>query len=262
MTFLKHELRMNRKLWLVWTLIVGGMILAYMMLYPAMQDSMKEMNDAFAQMGAFSQAFGMDKMSFGDAIGYYSMEVGAMLSMGGGMFAAIVGIGMLAKEEGSHVTEFIFVTPNSRNYFIRNKIIASFILIAAFDVVCMTFGFLAFLGIGEEIQLKAMLLFHGAQFFMHLEIASIGFGISAFLRKNNVGLGIGVAILLYFFSLLSNVTEKAEVLKYFTPYAYADGADIISSASWKTELMLIGLAVMVVAVVAAFFKYNKKDLNI
>ena len=79
------------------------------------------MNDAFANMGAFSQAFGMDKMSFADAIGYYSMEVGAMLSMGGGMFAAIVGIGMLAKEEGGHVTEFIYVTPNSRNYFIRNN---------------------------------------------------------------------------------------------------------------------------------------------
>ena len=262
MTFLKHELKMNRRLWLVWTLIVGSMILGYMMLYPAMQDSMKEMNDAFANMGAFSQAFGMDKMSFGDAIGYYSMEVGAILSMGGGMFAAILGIGMLAKEEGTHVTEFIFVTPNSRNYFIRNKIVAMFLLIAAFDVVCMIFALLAFGGIGEDIQWKEILLFHGAQFFMHLEIAAICFGISAFLRKNNVGLGIGFAILLYFISLMSNVTEEAEVLRYFTPFAYADGAEIISEAQWKTELMLIGLGIMIVALATAFMKYNRKDLSI
>lgn len=262
MTFFKHELRMNRRLWLVWAIIMGGMIFAYMMLYPMMQDAMEEMTDAFENMGAFSQAFGMDKMSFADANGYYSMEVGAVLSMGGGMFAAIVGIGMLAKEECGHVTEFIYVTPNSRNYFIRNKIVAMVVLIAAFDVVCTGCALLAFVGIGEEILWKEMLLFHGAQFFMHLEIAALCFGISAFLRKNNVGLGIGMAVLLYFVSLMSNVVEEAEVLRYFTPYAYADGADIISTGEVKIELMLIGLGVMVIALVASFVKYNKKDLSI
>ena len=38
--------------------------------------------------------------------------------------------------------------------------------------------------------------------------------------------GLGAAILMYFINLIANLSKSAEFLRYITPFAYADGADI------------------------------------
>ena len=60
--FLK-ELKMNLKSLLIWSLSVGGMGLACILLYKNMEGEMQEMADAFSNMGSFSDAFGMSTLS-------------------------------------------------------------------------------------------------------------------------------------------------------------------------------------------------------
>ncbi|MFQ9515286.1 MAG: ABC transporter permease subunit [Eubacterium sp.] len=262
MTFMKHELKMNFKALLIWTLVVGGMIFCFMLIFPTMEESMGELSGAYSQMGDFSTAFGMDKINIATPMGFFGIEIGATLSLGGAMFAAIGGIGMLAKEEGGHTTEFVFVTPNKRTYFITSKMIACVILIGLFDMACMILGILGFVCINEELIWKQYLLFFLAQFLMHLEIAGICFGISAFLRKNNIGLGIGIAMLLYFVNLFANITDKVENLHYITPFSYSDAADIFVTEKLQTEYLISGMIVMVMFVLAGYVRYCRKDLNI
>lgn len=262
MAFMKHELRMNSKSLSIWALAVGGMIFCFMLIFPTMEASMGELSGAYSQMGDFSTAFGMDKINIATPMGFFGIEIGATLSLGGSMFAAIVGIGMLAKEEGGHTTEFVFVTPNKRTYFITSKLIACMILIALFDIVCMALGILGFVCISEDLVWKQYLLFFLAQYLMHLEIAGICFGISAFLRKNNIGLGIGIAMLLYFVNLLANITDKVEKLHYITPFSYSDAADIFYTENLQIKYIIAGMIIMVISVVAGYVKYCKKDLSI
>lgn len=262
MTFIKHELKMNLKTLIIWAAVVGGMIFSFMLLYPLMEEQMSEISDVYSQMGGFSEAFGMDKISFATAIGFYGVEVGAVLSLGGAMFAAIIGISMLSKEEGGHATEFIYVTPNSRNYFITEKLISMVIIMLIFDVVCFILAILSFLCIGEDIEWKKLLLYHLAQFLMHIEISGICFGISGFLKKNNIGLGIGIAVLLYFMNLFANITDKVENLKCITPFCYSDAAEIFSKEEIAVKYVGIGMILLLVFVIAAYIKYNKKDLSI
>lgn len=262
MTFVKHELRMNLKSLVIWALAVGSMIFCFMMIFPIMENSIGELSGAYSQMGDFSTAFGMDKINIGTPMGFFGIEIGATLSLGGSMFAAIVGIGMLAKEEGGHTTEFVFVTPNRRTYFITRKLVACGILITLFDIVCMIFGILGFVCIGESIVWKQYLLFFLAQFLMHLEISGICFGISAFLRKNNVGFGIGIAMLLYFLNLFANITDKVEKFHYITPFSYSDAADIFTTEKIRIEYLITGMISMVIIIFAGYVKYNRKDLNI
>lgn len=262
MTFIKHELKMNLRFLLIWSMAVGGMIFCYMLIYPMMEESMNEIGDAFSQMGAFSEAFGLGQISMKTAMGFFGVEVGATLSIGGSIYAAMIGIGMLAKEEGEHTTEFLFVTPNTRRYYITAKLAAIVILITVFDLICILFGILGFACIGEEIVWKQYLLFFLAQYLMHLNITGIGFGISAFLKKNNIGLGIGVAIILYFVNLFANITDKVDGFHFITPFSYADAAEIFSTEKLQTEYLISGMIIMVLAVMAAYMKYSRKDLNI
>lgn len=262
MTFIKHELKMNLKSLLIWTLAVGGMIYCFMLIYPVMEDSVAEISTAYSQMGDFSTAFGMDKLDFATAMGFFGVEIGAVLSLGGSMFAAIVGIGMLAKEEGGHTTEFLFVTPNKRTYFITGKMIAGMILIAIFSVVCMLLGIAGFVSIGEDVVWKSYFIYFLGQFLMYLQIAGICFGISAFLKKNNIGLGIGIAMILYFVNLFANITDKVENLHYITPFSYSDAAEIFTSEKLQAEYLIPGMVIMAVFVVIGYIRYNRKDLSI
>lgn len=262
MTFVKHEMKMNFKALLIWALAVGGMIFCFMLMFPTMEDSMGELSGAYSQMGSFSTAFGMDKINIGTPMGFFGIEIGATLSLGGSMFAAIIGIGMLAKEEGGHTTEFLFVTPNRRIYFITAKLIAAILIIAVFDLLCMLLGILGFVCIGEELIWKQYLLFFLAQYLMHLEIAGICFGISAFLRKNNIGLGIGISMILYFINLFANITEDVEKLHYITPFSFSDASEIFTSEKILTEYLIPGMLIMMVFILIGYLRYSKKDLSI
>lgn len=262
MRFVLHELKMNLKSLLIWTFVVGGMIFVFMLMFPSIEESAKEISDAYSQMGAFSVAFGMDRIDMGTPMGFFGVEIGAVLALGGSMFAAITGIGMLAKEEGGHTTEFLYVTPNKRNYFITSKLVAGVIIIAIFTIICMLMGCFGFLAIGEKMEWNKYLLYIMSQFFMYIQITGICFGISAFLRKNNIGLGIGIAMLLYFTNLFANISEDVEKLHYITPFSYSDAADIFIDEKIKIEFLIPGMVIMIVVVAMGYIKYNRKDLSI
>ena len=51
------------------------------------------------------------------------------------------------------------------------------------------------------------------------------------------------------------------MLKYITPFGYADGSEIFSKGALDACKLLIGLAVSVIGVAAAYWKYNKKDIR-
>ena len=56
-------------------------------------------------------------------------------------------------------------------------------------------------------------------------------------------------------------TESARFLKYFTPFSYCDGADIIADKSLDLGLIAIGAAARLAGVAAAWFQYDRKDIS-
>ena len=102
---------------------------------------------------------------------------------------------------------------------------------------------------------------HLAYYLLQVELAGICFGISAFLRKGSVGVGLGIAVMMYFLNLIANITDAAEFLKYITPFGYCEGADIISSGSLDGTLVAIGAVIGICGIIIAYLKYTKKDIH-
>jgi protein-export SecD/SecF family membrane protein len=101
----------------------------------------------------------------------------------------------------------------------------------------MTVGSIAV--IGEAVPWKEVCLMHLAFFLLQLEIAAVCFGISACIWRGGVGIGLGLAIALYFMNIIANLTDKAEFLKVVSPFGYTDGADIISAGRLPFELRTV-----------------------
>ena len=58
-----------------------------------------------------------------------------------------------------------------------------------------------------------------------------------------------------------NIAEVAEGLKYITPFGYCEGADIVSNGYLDGTLITIGLIFGMVGIVAAYWKYTRKDIH-
>lgn len=99
MTLIKHELTQGKLTLIVWTLVIAFMLAVCILIYPEMGTQMGDVSAMFAEMGSFSAAFGMDKLNFGEFMGFFGVECGNILGLGGAFFAALLGISILAKEE-------------------------------------------------------------------------------------------------------------------------------------------------------------------
>lgn len=261
MTILKHEMRQGRNSLIIWTAVTAFMLGVCILIYPEMSKQMDGISKAFANMGGFSAAFGMDKINFGEFIGFFGVECGNVLGLGGAFFAALTGISALSKEEREHTAEFLLTHPVSRQSVVVQKLISVVVQIVILNaaVVCVTA--LSTMMIGEEPEVKPLALMFAAYFAMQLETAAICFGISAFIGRGGLGLGLGLAAAFYFLNIVANLTESAEFLKYITPFGYTDSADIIGSGSVEIRYLAVGIVFMITGIGAAFWKYRRKDIS-
>lgn len=252
---------MQKKMLLIWSLAIGLLIATCVLMFPEMKSQMGDVNEMFSSMGNFTEAFGMDRLDFGTIIGFYSVECGNILGIGGAFFAAIVGVSALMKEERDHTAEFLFSHPVSRVKVITSKLLSvlSIILILNAIVLVLSVGSVA--AIGEEIFWKELILIHLAYLLMQLEIAGICFGISAFLTRGGLGIGIGVACLMYFLNIVANISKSAVSLKYISAFSYTESADIIESGHLELKYLLPGMMFMIAGIVTAYIRYEKKDLR-
>jgi len=255
-----HELKRNKKSLIIWTFVIAGFNLCMLLMYPSLQESMEEIYGAYAKMGAFSEAFGMDQLNIATAKGFYGMYIGIMLSLCGAMYAAILGSGMLSKEEGGHTVEYLFTLPYSRVHIIINKIMALAVLILGFELVNLITGILGLAIIDELDFIKELLLFHGAQTCMHLEIAAIGILISSVTKKVNVGIGLGIALLFYFMDMMARIMDSLVAFRMITPFYYANAADVIAKGTVKGGYLALGIAIAAVSLAAGTMIYKKRDL--
>lgn len=260
MTLIRHELKQNRLTLMVWTLVIGFMLAICILIYPELENQMGDVSTMFAEMGGFSAAFGMDRLNFGEFMGFFGVECGNVLGLGGAFFAALLGISILAKEEKERTAEFLLTHPVSRKKILAGKLASAVLQIIILNVTVLAITMLSIHAIKETPQARPLALLFLAYFILQIEIASICFGISAFLNRGGLGLGLGLAALLYFLNIIANLTEKTEFLKYITPFGYTESADIIADEALNTGYLLVGIACMAIGIFLGFYRYCSKDI--
>lgn len=261
MTIVKHELRRGRLAFLIWTGAIGFMLAVCILLYPEMKSEMDEINKMFSSMGSFTAAFGMDRLGFGTLTGYYAIECGNVLGLGGAFYAALCAVGILSREEKDKTAEFLLTHPVTRRRIITEKLFAVMLQIAAMNLIIYAIATGSMALIGENVPLKEVTLLHTAYLILQAELAGVCFGVSAFMTKGSVGAGLGIAAMMYVLNLVANITDSAAFLKYITPFGYCGGADIVSDGCLDGVKIAIGVTAGAAGVAVAYWQYTKKDIR-
>lgn len=260
LTVYRHELKQNLKSFVIWSLTVGLLGLFCILLYSTMGDSMKDLSDSFSNMGAFSEAFGMNTLGIGTLIGYFATEIGTIHGLGGALFAAILATGILAKEEDGHTGEFLYALPVSRGKIVTVKLLCIVTLLIGFTVICAAFYVAGFAALQESVPVADFIKFCGLEFLLDIEIAAVCFLISSFSKKNKLGTGLGVALIFYVYDLIGRVVPDLKDYLFIGPFSYANASEIFAGQKITTEALVIASVVCICTVAGSYVKYLNKDL--
>ncbi|MCR5329624.1 MAG: ABC transporter permease, partial [Lachnospiraceae bacterium] len=216
--------------------------------------------DAFSDMGFFSDAFGMSTLSMASLAGFFAVEVGTVHGLGSGMFAAVIAVVILSKEEDGHSGEFLFSLPVSRSRVVAAKGLCLVCMLTAFTIICGCLYAIGFASMQETLPTGEFMSFMLCQLLMNIEVAAVCFTISSLSGKNRMGAGLGIALFFYAFDLIGRAVPDMKDYIIIGPYSYANASDIFAGKTSRAAAFVIAIAVTVCCTCFAFRYYERRDL--
>ncbi|MCY6372020.1 ABC transporter permease subunit [Clostridium ganghwense] len=261
-----REMDRNKKSLIIWTIILASTIFLMMAVYPSIAKESKSIEELFKSMPkALLSAFGLDKLSMSNIFGYYATKGYVFVTLFGSIYSIMLAASMLSKEEGEKTIEFLLCKPITRTEVVTNKLLSCITNIIILNVLTTAMLFISFeIFKIESFSMRIFGLLSIAPLLLHLTFASIGFFMSAIMRKSRsvTSISIGVVLITYFLSIAAYISDELEILKYFTPFEYVNATSIIIGEKMNSTYLLIMLILNIAFIAAAYIIYNRKDIAV
>jgi len=264
------EIRRQLKSLLVWFGVLALVLLLFMSFFPSMADSdMAQLTriKLNAIPPAVREALGITRTTdFSDILQYFAYTAQYIL-MAASIYAAILGVSALVKEEAEGTIEFLYAQPVSRTGIAAMKLLAIFTLLLLFNLLLFAVSallFEIFRHPGYEYLPMLIAMFKGMLGGQAVFLV-VGFALSSVLsRFSNPGpIGLGLFFLTYLLGNIALINRDLEWLKYLSPYHFVQPSTILADGgAIQPPYPLVMLAIVVVAVVVAFWRYRNKDLMV
>ncbi len=259
-TVFRREMKEGGKNLLIWTLSIGLLGFFCTVLYSDMSGMTRDMTAMFANMGAFSKAFGITTLGLETMAGYFAVEAGTIHGLGSALYAAMTATVLLSNEEDRHTGEFLFSLPVARGKIVTAKMLSLLTRLVILTTVCGLIYEAGFLLVGEGVPVKEFISWLLAELLMNIEISAVCLAVSAFGHTNRTGLGLGIALLFYGFDKIGRITEELEKILFIGPFSYAEAADVFAGNGIPVKAAVFAAAVTAATVLLAILHYRKKDL--
>ena len=261
--FLK-ELKSYRKSLIFWSIGVFLMVLSGMNKYANLYSTQQSMNDVMKDMPKSLQAImGVGSLDLSKASGYYGMLFIYLLLMAT-IHAAMLGAGIIAKEERDKTSEFLFVKPVSRIKVITAKLLAALFNIITFNLVTLasSIALMAKYSKGEKVNRDIIILMVG-MFILQLLFMVMGSAISSFKKKSKkaASLSAGVLLLTFILSVAIDLNERIKNLKYLSPFKYFEAKHVMYGGGFEPIFVVISLILIAAFTSITYIFYQKRDLN-
>lgn len=260
----KREWKRNAKSLMIWSAVLGGLVLLTLSIFPQFAEQQKEVTKLLQSLPpAMVKAFGMDQLSIGDLTGYYGVRVYTMTTLLGSVYAAILAANIVAKEENDKTIEFLLAKPITRREILTIKWLVVMVNILILNAVSLLVSFVGFqMAKGYDVSFKAIYLLTMATVFLHFTFAAVAFLLSTMMRKtrNASSFALGLVFVTYFMSMMSSISDDLSFLKYVSPFKYVDAAPIINELQIDPLYMVLMIVIISVSIVSAYVIYQKKDI--
>ncbi len=264
MNIYKQELKSCLKTFILWTIVLGVLVIAGMTKFLGFQESSS--SDMLVILNYIPKvimvAFGMSEVNIMTPGGYYSVLQFYVIIITI-IFAIKLGTNSVARESIDETYEFIFTKPCSRSFILAFKIIAASTYLFAFFILNFIFSIIAFniFNINNTI-IKEMLLFSISNALIGIMFFAISIFLSALIK--NVDRGTSISYNLFFItyiaSVLYDVFEWPKQVAKLIPLRYFTAVDILSR-NFDISSVIVCILISIIALILAFICFEKRDLN-
>jgi ABC-2 type transport system permease protein len=259
----KHEFKARRKSVLIWSLSLLILVVFFFSIYPAFSEQAELLNEMLANFPPqLLAAFGMGNTDLADILGYFGfLFIFVQLCLA--IQASNYGFGLVSVEESELTADFLLSKPVSRGQVITSKLLAALTALAITDLVVWVSAFVSIqlFGEGREYNSRTLLLLLLSLVVFQLIFLGIGLLISLLVKRvrSVTPYGLGLAFGAYILSAFSGIFGEVK-LELLTPFKHLDPAYIVKNAAYNTPLVIVDLVVILVAIVASYWLYIRRDI--
>lgn len=265
MTIFTREMKANLKSLILWCFGTSVLVLSGMSKYTNLAGTGQSMNKLIEDLPKTLQVImGIGNLDLSTASGYYGSLYFYLLLIAS-IHSIMLGTAIIAKEERDKTAEFLFAKPVSRKKIISCKLLAALANVLILNIFTLLFSLfiVPLFSEGEQISRDIAILMAG-MFFVQLLFLSLGTIVAAVYRKPKLTfpLSAGILMLAFVLSVMIDLNEKWEPLKYFTPFQYFEAEHLINGGKLQPEFVLLALILSLLFILAACRFFNKRDLSL
>ena len=256
-----RELKAGFVTWTIFAAIITLYSSVVVAMYePELGESLRMMAESMPELFA---AFGMSDpgLTLLDFISNYLY--GFILIVIPIIFIVVMSSRLMGRYIDKGSMAYLLATPNSRTqvflsqYFVLLTGVLMLVLYASLLItICSKLMF------NEMLDLPAFFRMNLGLFCLHAFIASLCFGAASSFNegKQSIGVGAGCSILFLLIQMLSQVSDKIDFLKYFTPLTLFDVKGLMTQES-SAMLGVLALVVLtsLLTIVSGYW-FRKRDL--
>ncbi len=258
-----HELKVYRKSTIIWTCSIIALIVLMMSLFTSFSkdaELVQEMMHNFPE--AMQKALGLSTLDMTSLLGYYGYLFTFILICGA-IQAMNLGVGILSAEVREKTADFLLVKPVTRKKIITSKLLAALTCVVITNVLYLVAVIIRISAFKSyEYSMKLLIMISLSLFFIQLIFFSLGFIISVVVRKikSVLPVSLGIVFGMYILNALGSAIGD-EKIRYISPFRYFDVTYILENEAYEVPFMIISIVFVIIAIVASYILYSKKDIN-
>jgi ABC-2 type transport system permease protein len=206
---------------------------------------------------ALRNALSMNFDNVNSALGYYATMPFTYLVLIASLQAMLMGVSVIAKENNSKTSDFLFTKPISRLNILISKSLSAFSLLLMSDFVIMTVLYLT-LVIFEPTNLNTYIILSKSVVIMQLIFLTLGIMLTTMLKKVKSPISLSMSVVLGIYAISSFADEKMRLL---IPFQYFKSDYIIKNNGFEIKYLLMSILLIIIFILASKTLYLKKDIN-
>jgi len=180
------------------------------------------------------------------------------------IYTVVVANRVLAGLVGSGSMAFLLTSPSKRTTIAFTQ--GLFLLTSTWLlIIILMFSGMAFCSVTfpDMLDINAFFRLNIGACLLFTIITGIGFLASAIFNetKHSLMVGIGLPVLFLLLNMLVNVSEKLDVLRYFTILTLYDAEAIVNGVGYGTDFIIMGIGGIILYAIA-IIAFNKRDLPV